>query len=320
LQGRIGWLPTLLTCLAQALLFDGRHCDALASATEALRIAQDTGQPHWAGELNGIMAYLAAVEGDQERCRSLAYAALAEPANPIAPAAKPWVHWALGLLDLGHGRPDTALVQLETIWHGPARYHASSLLSIADLVEAGLRLGQPERVAEPLATFLAWAQHARTPSTDALAERCRALAAGDDPEGHYLAALKQHDESFEQARTQLLYGAWLRRVRRKAEARTQLRAAVGSLDRIGAVPWADQARDELTATGVTAPRPDRTGLPRLTPQELQVVRLAAQGLSNRDIAAQLFLSPRTVSYHLYKAYPKLGITSRSELDPDILRT
>jgi DNA-binding CsgD family transcriptional regulator len=319
MQGRIGWLPTLLTCLSQALVFDGRHCDALASATEALRIAQDTGQPQWAGELNGIMAYLAAIEGDEERCRTLASAALAEPANPVAPSAKPWVHWALGLLDLGHGRPDIALVKLETIWHGPARYHASALRSFADLVEAGLRLGQPARVAEPLAMFLAWARHARTPSSEALAQRCQALASGDDPEGHYLAALKHHDESFEQARTQLLYGVWLRRVRRKAEARTQLRAAVGSLDRIGAMPWAEQARAELTATGVTAPRPDRTGLPRLTPQELQVVRLAARGLSNRDIAAQLFLSPRTVGYHLYKAYPKLGITSRSELDPDVLR-
>lgn len=318
-QGRIGWLPTLLTCLAQALVFDGRHCDALASATEALQIAQDTGQSHWAGELNGIMAYLAAVEGDQERCRALANAALTEPANPLVPAAKPWMHWALALLDLGYGRPDIALVQLETIWHGPARYHTSALRSIADLVEAGLRLGQPERVAEPLATFLAWARHAHTPSSDALAERCRALVAGDDPEEHYLAALEHHDESFEQARTQLLYGAWLRRVRRKAEARTQLRAAVGSLDRIGAMPWAEQARAELTATGVTAPRPNRARLPRLTPQELQVVRLAAQGLSNRDIAAQLFLSPRTVGYHLYKAYPKLGITSRSELDPHILQ-
>ena len=93
----------------------------------------------------------------------------------------------------------------------------------------------------------------------------------------------------------------------------------GHLDRIGAAPWADRARAELSATGVTTPRPSRAGLPRLTPQELQVARLAAQGLSNRDIAAQLFLSPRTVGYHLYKAYPKLGVTSRSQLDPDTFR-
>ena len=128
--GRIGWLPTLLICLAQALLLDGRHCDALASATEALRIARDTGQPQWTSDLNGIMAYLAAAEGDQDRCRQLTEAALAEPASASITAARAWVQWALGLLDLGRGRPDTALVQLETIWQGPRRYHASALRSV----------------------------------------------------------------------------------------------------------------------------------------------------------------------------------------------
>jgi DNA-binding CsgD family transcriptional regulator len=317
--GRIGWLPTLLTCLAQALLLDGRQCDALACATEALRIARDTGQPQWASDLNGIMAYLAAVEGDQDRCRQLAAAALAEPASAFNSAAEPWVHWALGLLDLGHGHPDTALVQLETIWQGPARYHASALRSVPDLVEAAVRLDQPERATEPLARFSDWAQRACTPALEALAERCRALLeAGEEAEQHYLTALKLHDGSFEQARTHLLYGAWLRRARRKSDARTQLRAAVDTLDRIHAAPWAEQARAELTAADATAPRTNWASSPRLTPQELQVARLAAQGLSNRDIAAQLFLSPRTVGYHLYKAFPKLGIASRSQLDPQTL--
>jgi len=318
-QGRIGWLPTVLTCLAQAQLFDGRHRDAQASATEALRLARDTGQPQWVSELSGIMAYLAAVEGDQERCRRLVDAALAEPATDLTSAARPWGHWALGLLDLGRGRADGALAQLEAIAWGPVRYHASALRSVPDLVEAAVRLGQRDRVHAPLARFCAWAQRAGERSTDALAERCRALDGADaDAERHYLAALRLHDESFEQARTQLLYGAWLRRARRKAEARTQLRAAADYLDRTGAAPWAAGARAELIATGVTTPQPGRAGLPRLTPQELQVARLAAQGLSNRDIAAQLFLSPRTVGYHLYKAYPKLGVTSRRELDPGAL--
>jgi DNA-binding CsgD family transcriptional regulator len=319
-RGQIGWLPTLLTGLAHALLFEGRHCDALASATEALRIAQDTGQPRWASELNGIMAYLAAIGGDQARCRHLVDAALAEPDEAFISVAKPWVHWALSLLDFGRGRPDTALVQLEKIAHGPANFHASALRSTPDLVEAAARLGQPKRAAEPLARFSAWAQRADTPDIDALAERCQALVTDDDPEPHYQAALKLHKESFERARTQLLYGAWLRRTRRKAEARTQLRAAVDHLDLIGATPWAEQARAELSATGVTAPRPNGAGLPRLTAQERQIARLAAQGLSNRDIAAQLFLSPRTVGYHLYKAFPKLGVTSRSQLDPHTLGT
>jgi DNA-binding CsgD family transcriptional regulator len=229
------------------------------------------------------------------------------------------VHWALGLLDLGHGHPDTALVQLETIWQGPARFHASALRSVPDLVEAAVRLGQPERAAEPLARFSGWAKRACTPGIEALAARCHALLeAGEEAEQHYLTALKLHDGSFEEARTQLLYGAWLRRARRKSDARIRLRAAVDGMDRIGTAPWAEQARAELAATGATAPRRDWTSPPRLTPQELQVARLAAQGLSNRDIAAHLFLSPRTVGYHLYKAFPKLGITSRSQLNPEIL--
>ena len=319
-HGRIGWLPAMLNCLAQALAFDGLHRDALATATEALRIAQDTGQAQWVSEANAITAYLAAVDGDEDRCRQLVHAALAGPADHSTSAARPWADWALGLLDLGLGRLDTALLQLEAIAGGPVRYHGSALRSIPDLVEAAVRLGEPGRVAGPLDRFSAWARHAGTPSTEALAERCRALVATSGrAEQHYLAALKLHDGSFEQARTQLLYGEWLRRARRKAEARTQLRAAAGYLDRTGAAPWAEQARAELSVTGITTPRSSRAGLPRLTPQELQVARLAAQGLSNRDIAAQLFLSPRTVGYHLYKAYPKLGITSRSQLDPDTLR-
>jgi len=318
-QGRIGWLPTLLTCLAQAQLFDGRHCDVLATASEALQIARDTGQPQWAGDLQGILAYLAAAEGDQERCLQLVDAAVAVPAGSFTSVAAPWVQWALGLLDLGRGHPGTALVHLETISQGPAHYHATALRSIPDLVEAAVRLGQPERAAQPLARFSDWAQRAGVPGIEALAERCHALLeAGEGAEQHYLTALKLHDGPFEQARTQLLYGAWLRRARRKTDASTQLRAALDSLDGIGAAPWAEQAQAELTAIGATAPRTDRASSLSLTPQELQVATLAAQGLSNRDIAAQLFLSPRTVGYHLYKAFPKLGITSRSQLDPDTL--
>jgi DNA-binding NarL/FixJ family response regulator len=112
----------------------------------------------------------------------------------------------------------------------------------------------------------------------------------------------------------LLYGEWLRRERRKRDARVQLLASLQTFDKLGARPWANQARTELTATGAAPPRaapPDL--LAALTPQELQITRLAARGLANRDIAAQLFLSPRTVAYHLYKAYPKLGISSRAEL-------
>jgi DNA-binding CsgD family transcriptional regulator len=228
--------------------------------------------------------------------------------------ARPWIHWALGLLDLSRGHLDSALTHLETTTQGPTRHHAPAPRAIPDLVETAARLGQPQRAAKPLARLTRWAQYADTPSTDALVERCLALLTpGEHAEQHYLAALKLHDESFEQARTQLLYGAWLRRTRRKADARAHLRAAVDSLDRTGATPWAQHAQAELDAA--TTRPPDPTRPPHLTPQELQVTRLAAQGLSNRDIAAQRFLSSRTVGYYLYKAYPKLGITSRNQLNP-----
>jgi DNA-binding CsgD family transcriptional regulator len=148
--------------------------------------------------------------------------------------------------------------------------------------------------------------------------RCRALLAAEpDAEELYTGALDLHqhdDRPFEQARSELLYGEWLRRARRTTEARTRLRAALETFERLGAEPWSERARTELGATGAAAPRSQHPGgLARLTPQELQIVRLAARGLSNRDIAAQLFLSHRTVGYHLYKAYPKLGVASRSGL-------
>ena len=117
------------------------------------------------------------------------------------------------------------------------------------------------------------------------------------------------------ARTELLYGEWLRRVRRRSEAREPLRAALRVFEVIGARSWAERARTELRATGESFAAADEltAGQTQLTPQELQVVRLAATGLSNRDIGGQLFISPRTVGYHLYKAFPKLGVAGRHEL-------
>lgn len=181
-----------------------------------------------------------------------------------------------------------------------------------------MRGGQPARAAAPPARFERWAAAANRPWADAVALRCRALIAAEgDAGGLYAEAVLLHQRGgrpFERARTELLYGEWLRREHRKTEARSQLRSAPAAFDRMGARPWADRARAELRATGVSIPtEPARSILDRLTPQELQVVRPAADGLSNRDIAAQLFLSPRTIGYHLYKAYPKLGITSRVEL-------
>ncbi|MDF3292827.1 ATP-binding protein [Streptomyces silvisoli] len=323
-SGGFGQLPTVLFFLAEAELFHGRHRDALASATEALRIARDTGQRQWTSQLTGFLAYLAAVEGDAEGCRRLGDDALTDTGgSPAMAPGEPWTRWAFGLLDLGAGRAAEALDRLAPLVEGPMRHHVSATRAVPDLVEAAVRLGRAERAREPAERFAGWAALTGQPWAEALALRCRALLADDpaDQEACYTKALAAYQEAdgpdrpLERARTALLYGEWLRRARRKAEARAPLRAAVETFERLGAGPWAERARTELGATGESAPRtPGRSGAPAgLTPQELQIVRLAARGLSNRDIAAQLFLSPRTVGYHLYKAYPKLGVSSRGEL-------
>ncbi|MEV7008466.1 AAA family ATPase [Streptosporangium sp. NPDC051022] len=302
--GDIGVLPTLLFFLSETELFGGLHRDALVTATESLRIARDTGQLQWAGQMNGFLAYLAALGGDDERCHRLVDEALASGS-----AGSGWTMWALGVLDLGHGRVEAALSRLEPRAGG---YQVAETRCVPDLVEAAVRLGVPERATGPFDLYRKWAGETRQPWAEALVLRCRALL--EDSEEYFVSALGLGGRPFERARTELLYGEWLRRTRRKADARTHLRAALEVFERLEATPWAGRARAELNATGSAAPATSAPGiLARLTSQELQIVRLAAQGLSNRDIAAQLFLSPRTVGYHLYKAYPKLGVASRGEL-------
>ncbi|HUR03776.1 MAG TPA: AAA family ATPase [Nonomuraea sp.] len=313
-QGSIGVLPMLLFFRAQAeLLHAGRQRDALTSASTGLGIAEDTGQHQWVAQLKSFLAYLAALEDDEERCLRLGAEALSGAAAPMEGSM--WVDWARATLDLGHGRADAAMTKLEALTRGPGWYHISAMRCVPDLVEAAVRCGEPERARRPFDRFADWARRSGQPQPLALAERCLALlGTGGEVEEHYLAALKPGGPPFQQARTALLYGEWLRRSRRRSNAAGQLRVALETFERLGARPWADRARAELEAAGTKAPRATSRGiLTELTPQEVQIVRLAAQGLSNKDIAAQLFLSPRTVGYHLYKAYPKLGIASRGDL-------
>ncbi|MCM0674814.1 AAA family ATPase [Micromonospora phytophila] len=310
-SGMIGWLAFALEDhgLAQGLLC--RYGEATASLNAGLRLATDLGHEHRVSHLTCVLAWVLAHQGDVQGCRERAEEGLAGADNRgLAPAAAIG-RWALGLLELGLGRPDAALEQLAAI---PPT--GIAVLAAADQVEAAIRSGRPERAKEPLARYLAWARHVRQPSSDAIALRCRALV--DEDETHFAHAVHLHGEGaqpYEQARTQLAYGEWLRRARRRAAARAQLRGALEIFDRLGAQLWAERARAELRATGdvPAAPRTAGDPLSVLTPQERHVVRLAAGGASNRDIAAQLFLSPRTVGYHLYKAFPKLGITSRAQL-------
>ncbi|TDD60604.1 helix-turn-helix transcriptional regulator [Actinomadura darangshiensis] len=310
-QGAIGLLAPALMLRSRTDLLLGRHRDALTGATEGVRIAADTGQHRIRVYLDTVLAQLAAIQGDEARCTELTEEALARgvpPGNVHAAAAR-------SLLDLGLGRYEAALERLVDVVAGPNRQ--GGIAALPDLVEAAVRAGEPERARDAADWYSGWAAQIGQPWAEAVAMRCAALLAAD-PDDLYSRALELHREGgtpFEQARTELLYGEWLRRTRRRNDARARLHPALETFERLGAAPWADRVRTELRAAGESLA--DGTGpddlAARLTPQELQVVRLAATGLSNREIGGQLFLSPRTVGYHLYKAYPKLGVAARAEL-------
>ncbi|MEV4000620.1 LuxR C-terminal-related transcriptional regulator [Actinomadura sp. NPDC049753] len=311
--GRVGRLPQAIMLQIAAEILAGRHQSARAGVSEGLHIAADIDQPHWHNYLTGVSAWLAAAAGAEEECRELAAEAL--DADTWMTGAG-WAIYALIMLDLGAGRYASVLDRMDAIAAGPARHAFVWRFAYPDYVEAAVRSGSAGRAEKMFDDFAAWVRASKPPWAWAVLERCRALMTGDA--AAYERALALHQESdhpFQQARTQLLYGEWLRRHQRRAEARAHLNAAMDAFARLGADRWSERAAAELRATGasLSGRSRGRDPLTALTPQELNVVRLAAGGASNREIGTQLFLSPRTVAYHLYKAFPKLGIASRAEL-------
>jgi DNA-binding CsgD family transcriptional regulator len=318
--GRIGLLPQVLSVLAVAEMFLDRPRDAMAGAHEALRVAEDTGQTHRVGYLTAVLAWVRACFGDEDACRALVERAHGRSLNGERMTILAWAHLASVTMDLSRCRYEAVLEHFERIAVGPARSSTTAMIySAPDHVEAAVRARRPEEAALPLARFTAWAEATGETWALAVAARLAALAAPDEEaEAHYERARALHWQSrrgLECARTELVYGEWLRRTLRRSDARAHLRTAMEIFDSLEARAWSERAAAELRAAGATVgPRSAPADpLATLTPQELQVVRLAATGASNREIGAQLFLSPRTVGYHLYKAYPKLGVSSRVEL-------
>ncbi|RST08960.1 hypothetical protein EF910_01735 [Streptomyces sp. WAC07149] len=317
----VGWLHTALHLLAEARLSLGLYGEARAAAAEGLAVAEQFGRRHRETYLRATLATLAALQGDGERCASLSGAALEYADAHGIELAAAHAHRALGLLALGLGHAGDALTHLEAA-RARLGHPALAAFLLPDLVEAAVRAGQRERAAEPVELLARWAQAADRPAALALSHRCRALTGPEgETEQHFTAALHLHDaettQPFERARTELLYGEWLRRERRRTDARSRLRTALETFEALDVQPWATRARTELQASG-EAPDPDSRPnalLGRLSPQEREVVRLAATGATNREIATRLFLSPRTVGHHLYRAFPKLGIRTRTELAP-----
>ncbi|MGQ0778313.1 MAG: ATP-binding protein [Pseudonocardiales bacterium] len=319
--GAVGLLPFQLSWLASACWRDGDWAAGLAHAYDAVSITEETG---WFTELPNALIVLATFEatlGNVDGCREHAARAIELAAPSGARIFEARAAWAVGLLELGEGRPAAAAEHLSVIAEfAYARGLGNPvLLSWAgDLVEAYVRAGEPDRAQRAFDVLVAEAERTGRPTAHAVAARCRGLLHADDEQGlsAFTEALQWHEQAhqpFEQARTQLCFGEFQRRRRRPRQARQELTEALGTFTRLGARSWAQRTEAELRAAGM-APRPRRErSTTQLTPQELQVALIVADGASNVEAAAQLFLSAKTIEYHLSNIYRKLGIRSRTQL-------
>jgi ATP/maltotriose-dependent transcriptional regulator MalT len=270
-----------------------------------------------------LTAILHGLQGENERAQSLAseaeHAAQGRRLNDLLAC----VQLARGYGWISNGQYTDAYQALRPLFdsHAPCFHLTERFHGLSFLAEAAVHTGQVDdarsvvRDMEQLATV--------TPSTTLRVHLlyARAVLADDDAaEERFTEALQQDlvRWPWPRARLQLAYGSWLRRHRRVAESRTHLRSAQTTLELIGAAWWAEQARSELRAAGERVAAPQATTYEALSPQELQIARLAAEGLSNRDIGERLYLSHRTVGSHLYRIFPKLGITSRAQLASRLL--
>jgi DNA-binding CsgD family transcriptional regulator len=231
----------------------------------------------------------------------------------------------MGLLELGLGRPNEAIQQLEALAHFHEAEHIAEpavFQSTPDLIEAYIYAGRRAEAEVALASFQELANKTGRTWAKATAARCRGMLAVDDFEAAFKEALDWHDRTptpFDRARTELCYGERLRRARHRAKAREHLKSALTAFERLGAAPWVNRARDELRATGETVAHRDPASSERLTLQELKVALKVGDGATNREAAAALFLSVKTVEVHLSHIYRKLGVRSRTELAGHLAR-
>ena len=324
-KSAVGVLPFVLTHVALQQAATDRWAEAQAGFYEAIALARETGQRTELSASLARLAWLEARQGRSEQSRLHAGEALSLSRDMGLGVCEVWAIAALGDLELGLGRPKAALAHFEE------QQAVLALRGIADvdlspapeLVEIYLRLDRNQEAAETAGEFERDASTKAQPWALARAARCRGLlTAQDKSDQHFETALTLHGQTpdaFETGRTHLAYGSHLRRARHRVRAREQLRAAADVFDRLGADPWAGTARAELAATGETARRRDLTTLSDLTAQELQVALSLAAGRTTRETAAALFLSPKTIEYHLRNVYRKLAIGSRSELTAAMTR-
>ncbi|MGW5748870.1 ATP-binding protein [Amycolatopsis sp. NPDC003861] len=310
-QGRLGLLPRALAVLAWSRVRLGDLAGAVPAAAEAVRFARETGQPFMAGLATAVQAEIAALRGEHKQAKTLAdeaeRAGLAAGARPVLAT----VQLTRGLAGLSEGRFEDAFADLRRLLDpaDPAYQLALRTYCVAELTEAAVRAGRTGELREVVAGL----ECLDTPSPALHIGLRYARAVLDPSDERFAEALDSAGWPAERGRVHLAYGEWLRRQRRVVESRTHLRTARKTFDALGMAAWADRARRELRSAGESSPNRGPDARDKLTPHELSIAQLAAEGLTNREIGQRLYLSHRTVGTHLHRIFPKLGVSSRADL-------
>jgi DNA-binding CsgD family transcriptional regulator len=316
--GVIGQLTSAWTELALVELYLGRWADAAMHASEALRL-REMGDVASNATALFVLSRIAGAQGRDDEARRLGSEASRLAYEQGAQSITAGAAANLGSLEMGQGRYEEAFGHFQAAAGADAwpdgRLSAANWA--ADLVAASMQTGRLEIANSVVETMESWTRGTAPAWAQVATHRARALLSkGEQALAELEAAVSVTGgdlHAFELAKTKLEFGEALRRARLKTEARRQLRAAQDVFAELDAKPWVERAQAELRATGVSVAGHQGAATDRLTPQELHIARLGAQGLSNREIGTQLFLSPRTVGFHLSNVFGKLGIASRGEL-------
>jgi DNA-binding CsgD family transcriptional regulator/tetratricopeptide (TPR) repeat protein len=317
-----------LTALGWAYIDTGRWDEAQEAAAEAADLAEANQMELVAAAADLIAATVLALRADSDAARRhadrvLAHAGLAESGLIAARARR-----ALGIAALADGSHLLAFTQLRQLFseEGAPVHNIFSYLGVADLATAAVRADRQMEGQDVLERALSHLGGTASPRLQQLIARARGILAGpDEAEAHFDKTLSDpagEQWPFERAQLRLDYAEWLRRRRRIKDAKPVLTEVLGTFRRLRAWSWAQRTEAELRACGVAVAGAPGEGdaLGELTPQQRQIVRLASDGLTNREIGDRLFLSPRTVGSHLYRSFPKLGVANRHQLREVIART
>jgi len=317
-QGRLGRLPLVLTHQAWTAINMMDWSVAVPAAEESVRLAEDVGQPLWGVGARTAVAMMAGLRGDYDTADTESRMAESIALPTRASAMLAGIRLTRGVAALATGRYGIAYAELTQMFdpHDPSYHHFQSLWGVGDYAEAALYSGHLDQGRAVLAELEALALSVRSPWLSVGLTYGRPLLAHDaDAEQLFQDALQADLSRWPVYRARLLlqYGIWLRRRHRGTNAREALRAAIGALETLGVTGWSARAHQELRASGEISIERVPEAWSLLTPQELHIAKMAAEGMSNREIGQRLFLSHRTVGSHLYRLFPKLGVTSRIQL-------